>query len=200
MKKASKPIKEIGQVQDLQEYLKYHNVRDFALFVLAISTGFRMQDLVDLKVRDIQKALKDKEISIVEKKRERNSVARGYKAKPKARVSSLQKNTIKVLRNYIENMQSYDYAFPSQKGGYISVDSYGKILKKAGLYFRLDNIGAHTPRKIYAYNLYINSGKNIELVRLALGHSSTLITERYLGIDRDAIAEYSKVLNDLISC
>ena len=44
----------------------------------------------------------------------------------------------------------------------------------------------------------MESDKNIEIVRQALGHSTTLITERYLGLDRDAIEEYSKGLNDLV--
>lgn len=198
MKKASKPIKDKRTIQDMQEYLKYHNERDYILFIIGITTGYRSQDLVDLKIRDIQKVLREKEFCILEKKRLKNHITKGLKGNPKPRVVPLQPYLIRVLREYIKDKPGYDYAFPSQKGNYITVDSYGKILKKAGKYFGLENIAAHTPRKIYAYKLYIDSGKNIELVRQALGHSTTLITERYLGLDKEAIVECSKGLNDLI--
>lgn len=198
IKKASKPIKDKRTIQDMQEYLKFHNERDYILFIIGITTGYRSQDLVDLKIRDIEKALRDKEFCILEKKREKNHRTRSLKSNPKPRVTVLQPYVAKILKEYIRGKPGYDYAFPSQKGGHITVDSYGKILRAAGKYFKLDNIAAHTPRKIYAYKLYMDSDKNIELVRQALGHSTTLITERYLGLDRDAIEEYSKGLNDLV--
>lgn len=198
MKKASRPIKDKRVIQDMQEYLKYYSERNYVLFIIGITTGYRSQDLVDLKIRDIQKALREKEFCIIEKKREKNHRTKGLKGNPKPRIVSVQPYVSKILKEYIRGKPGYDYAFPSQKGGHIKVDSYGKILREAGKYFKLYNIAAHTPRKIYAYKLYIDSGKNIELVRQALGHSTTLITERYLGLDRDAIDEYSKGLNDLI--
>ncbi|WP_297634745.1 tyrosine-type recombinase/integrase [uncultured Clostridium sp.] len=198
MSKASKPIKDKRKIQDMQEYLKVHNERNYILFIIGITTGYRSQDLVDLKIRDIQKAIKEKEFCIMEKKREKNYKSRGWKKKPKPRIVVMQPYVRRLLIEYIKGKQGYDYAFQSQKGGHITVDSYGKILRGAGKYFKLDHIAAHTPRKIYAYKLYIDSGKNIELVRQALGHSTTLITERYLGLDRDAIEEYSKGLNDLV--
>lgn len=198
MKKASKPIKDIKTIQRMQEYLKFHNERDYVLFVIGITTGYRSQDLVDLTIKDLQKALREMEFVILEKKRERNYITRGAKVKPKPRVAKVFPHVAKIIREYIKDKAPYDYAFQSQKGGHITVDSYGKILREAGKYFKLDNIAAHTPRKIYAYRLYIESDKNIEIVRQALGHSTTLITERYLGLDRDAIEEYSKGLNDLV--
>lgn len=182
----------------MQEYLKYHNERDYVLFVIGITTGYRSQDLVDLTIRDLQKALREMEFVILEKKRERNYIARGSKVKPKPRVAKLFPHVAKIIREYIKGKAAYDYAFPSQKGGHITVDSYGKILREAGRYFRLDNIAAHTPRKIYAYRLYVESDKNIEIVRQALGHATTLITERYLGLDRDVINEFSKGLDNLV--
>lgn len=198
MKKASKPIKDKKTIQDMQEYLKYHNERNYVLFIIGITTGYRSQDLVDLKIRDLQKALTEKEFCILEKKREKNHKTRRLKGNPKPRSAVVLPYVQKVIKEYIRGKPGYDYAFQSQKGGHITVDSYGKILREAGKYFGLNNIAAHTPRKIYAYRLYMESNKNIELVRQALGHSTTLITEKYLGLDRDAIEEYSKGLNDLI--
>ena len=76
MKKASKPIKDIKTIQRMQEYLKFHNERDYVLFVIGITTGYRSQDLVDLTIKDLQKALREMEFVILEKKRERNKEKR----------------------------------------------------------------------------------------------------------------------------
>ena len=48
-KRPSKPIKDKRTIQDMQEYLKFHNERDYVLFIIGITTGYRSQDLVDLK-------------------------------------------------------------------------------------------------------------------------------------------------------
>lgn len=198
MGKASKPIKDNKTIKDMQGYLEYNNERDYVLFILGITTGYRSQDLVDLRVRDIQKAIKDKEFCILEKKRVKNHTTKKLKGKPEPRKAVIRPKVSKILKNYIENKPGYDYVFKSQKGGHLTVDSYARILREAGKYFKIDNIAAHTPRKIYAYRLYLDSGKNIELVRKSLGHSTTLITERYLGIDRDMIDEYSRGLDDML--
>ncbi len=194
----SKTIKNKKVIQDIKEYLKYYSEIDYILFTIGITTGYRSEDLVDLKIRDIQKALREKEFCIIEKKREKNHRTKGLKGNPKPRIVSVQPYVSKIIKEYIRGKASCDYAFPSQEGGHVTVDSYVEILRKVCKYFNLDNIGAHTPRKIYAYKLYIDSGKNIELVRQDLGHSTTLITECYLGLDRDAIDEYSKKLNDFL--
>jgi hypothetical protein len=53
-------------------------------------------------------------------------------------------------------------------------------------------------RKTYAYKIYMESDKNIDLVKDMLGQSSREITERYLGLDRELYDSYSAKLNDLI--
>lgn len=196
MKKASKPIKDIKTIQRMQDYLKYNNERDYVLFVIGITTGYRSQDLVDLTVKDLRTASRYGEFKILEKKREKYYIAKDLRTIPEKRSATLRPYVIKIINYYIKNKNEYEYAFPSQKGGHITVDHYGKVLREAGKYFKLNNIAAHTPRKTYAYRLYMESGKNIELVRKSLGHSTTLITERYLGIDRDTIDGFGKGFDD----
>lgn len=198
MQKAAKPIKDKSLILDIQEYLKYKNERDYVLFVIGITTGYRSQDLVSLRIRDIQKAIKEREFSIIEKKKDRNARARGYKKKIAPRIVPVQKALYPILRNYIREKKSYEYAFKSRKGNkYISVDSYGRILREAGQYFGLNHISAHTPRKIYACNIYEETG-DLEKVKMALGHTSSITTAKYLGIDRNILDEISRGLNGLV--
>lgn len=206
MGKASRAIRDPENLSEIQEYLKCHNERDYIIFIIGLRTGYRMQDIVDLKIKDIKKALVECRFVIEEKKRFRNYEARknnktkGYSGEAEPRIVNFKRRELfyKVLEKYIAGKPSYDYAFKSKKGEYIKVDSYARILKKAGEYFKIYNLGAHTPRKTFAYNLYNNTGKNLTLVQLALGHSSPKTTIRYIGVEEDIIDECSEELDDLI--
>lgn len=46
----------------------------------------------------------------------------------------------------------------------------------------LQGVGTHSFRKAYATNIYVNNHYNIELVRVLLQHSSTVVSQRYIGI------------------
>ncbi len=203
---ATKAIKDNKFLSDIQEYLKVKNPRDYIIFIIGLRTGYRAQDIVDLKIKDIKKALSDGRFLIKEKKKFRNYETRkfnktpGYSKEPKPRVVEFSKRDVfyKILSKYVEGKPNYDYAFKSQKGNHIKVDSFARNLKVAGEYFGIYNLGAHTPRKTYGYNLYINSDKDIVLVKNALGHSSIAITERYIGIEEEFIKECSEGLENLI--
>jgi integrase len=60
-----------------------------------------------------------------------------------------------------------------------AIQKHLKLLCEA---LNLDNIGTHSFRKYFATSIYTDNGYNIELVRQLLQHSSTSITQRYLGI------------------
>ena len=64
-------IKETSKVLDIQDYLltKSNAQRNYVLFTLGITTGYRAGDLVKLKVRDVKEALKNGEFLIYESKK-----------------------------------------------------------------------------------------------------------------------------------
>ena len=66
-----------------------------------------------------------------------------------------------------------------------------KHLKVTCDFLGLEGIGSHSFRKAYATNIYVNNHYNIELVRVLLQHSSSVVTQRYIGIG-------SKELEDAI--
>ena len=95
----------------------------------------------------------------------------------------------KVL--YIDNVTTYDYIKnyaevngikPNAKLFDISERAVQKHLKAVAEYLGLESISTHSFRKYFATQIYINNDYNIELVRELLQHSSTTITQRYIGI------------------
>ena len=94
-------------------------------------------------------------------------------------------------RNFTVPVEIYnfirDYAYennisPKAKLFPITERAILKHLKVTCDYLGLEGIGTHSFRKAYATNIYVNNHYNIELVRVLLQHSSTTITQRYIGI------------------
>lgn len=49
------PIRDKETVQDIAQYLKFKNVRNYIMFVLGICSGLRISDVLQLKVKDTYK-------------------------------------------------------------------------------------------------------------------------------------------------
>jgi len=190
------PIKEIEQVYDIQDYLKVKSYRNYILFILGISTGYRAGDLVKLKVRDVKDALDIGYFKIMEGKKINSNNIREKNRKPREVI--IIDNLEKKLQDYIKDMEDYEYMFPSRKGGHIKVKRVSEILKEAGDIFKMKRISAHSMRKTYAYRIYETNGHDVLAIKEMLGHSSIEETKAYLGLDREVYDNYSKTLNDLI--
>ncbi|WP_330639733.1 hypothetical protein [Clostridioides difficile] len=68
---------------DIQEYLRYKSYRNYVIFMLGITTGYRVGDLVKLKVRDVREALKRQEFTIMEGKKANSKNIREKNRKPR---------------------------------------------------------------------------------------------------------------------
>ncbi|MHB9947004.1 integrase [Clostridium botulinum] len=198
IKRPAKPITSTTKVLDIQDYLRYKNERDYVLFILGITTGYRAGDLVKLKVRDIKEALKRNEFTIYEGKKMNFKNIKDRNKKPRS-VEVLPK-LAKILKDWIKNKKDYEYVFQSRKGinQHIGVQAISNILKDAGEYFGLHDITAHSMRKTYAYKIYMESDKNIVAVKELLGHRSIEETKKYIGLDKEKYHQYSKSLEEYI--
>lgn len=197
-KRPAKPITSVERVWDIQDYLKSKNERDYVLFLVGVTTGYRAGDLVKLQVRDIREAIDRKEFIIYESKKMNSKNIREKNRKPR-RVELLP-GVEKILDEYIKGKPEFDYVFKSRKGlnNHIGVKAVSNILHEAGLYFGMDQISAHSMRKTYAYKIYNDNDKDVLVVKELLGHSSIEETKLYLGLDREMYHQYSKPLNDFV--
>ena len=199
MKRPARPLRRTSDVLDIQDWLRANKTyRDYVLFVLGVTTGYRTGDLVALKVRDVKEALRRKEFTVKEGKKFNNPNVR--RENRKARTVEIPKRLDMILRAYIADMKDYEYMFQSRKGKNkaIGVQQVSNILKEAGEYFGLYDITAHSMRKTYAYKLYVESGRDALLVKELLGHSSIEETKRYIGVEREDLNKFNYKLNDFI--
>lgn len=201
-KQPSKPIKKTQDVLDIQDYLKaaanrtVEGRRNYILFLIGITTGYRAGDLVGLKVRDAREAIRHGYFLIQEGKKYNSRNIRQKNRKP--RQAEILPKVARELKLYIKDKRDYEFLFPSRKGGAIGVQAISNILKDAAAYFGIKGITAHSMRKTYAYKIYMDSGKDVVAVKELLGHASIEETKLYLGLDREKYHEITKHLNDFV--
>ncbi|MEB9031830.1 tyrosine-type recombinase/integrase, partial [Bacillus cereus] len=150
------PIRDSEQIQQIKEYLKEKNARNYILFVMGINTGLRISDILKLKVGD----LKGSHISMREMKTGKQK---------RIQITAALK---RELRWFNENREDDEYLLKSRQGKNrpIGRSMAYKILSGAAAEFGLDEIGTHTLRKTYGYHMYMQT-KNIALLMEIFNHS-----------------------------
>ena len=163
-----------------------NNIRELALFNLAIDSKLRACDLVSLKVSDIkhgnqilnrttiiqQKTQKPVQFEITEQTR--------YSLNELIREKQLSEN---------------DYLFKSRlkQSKHLSTRHYSTIVKKWVVSIGLNPMeyATHSMRRTKAALIYKKT-KNLRAVQLLLGHSKLESTVRYLGVELDDALEVSE--------
>ncbi|MBJ7574754.1 tyrosine-type recombinase/integrase [Luteimonas sp. MC1828] len=166
------------------------DIRQLALFNLAIDSKLRACDLVGLHVRDIAHGT---QIS------PRACVVQRKTLRPVQFEITLQ--TREALTAWIDNrcLQPDDYLFPSRQHDrpHLSTRQYARIVKGWVRCIGLDelNYGTHSMRRTKVSLIYQRT-KNLRAVQLLLGHTKIESTVRYLGVDVDdalVMAEQTEV-------
>lgn len=171
------PITNKEIVKDMIEYLNNWNEMYGLLFTFGVYTGYRISDILPIKIRDLSKCLNDNYVSIVEKKTGN---------KREVRLNNILR---KAIKDYIKDKDSFEYAFKSNKktkgvNKPITREHAGRIIKKAAKAFGLKHINTHSMRKTFAFFIYELSDKDMNAAREALGHEDISYTKLYLGLDR----------------
>ncbi|MGY9036429.1 MAG: tyrosine-type recombinase/integrase [Rhodobacterales bacterium] len=153
------------------------NLRDLALFNVAIDSKLRGCDLVSLKVTDI---VRDARI------RERVSVVQSKTNKPVP--FDLAKNTRESVTNWIKSpeMIGCQFLFPSRfhDRPHSSTRQYGRLVRDWVVSIGLgpSGYGTHSMRRTKVAEIYRETG-NLRAVQLLLGHTKVDSTVRYLGVE-----------------
>lgn len=180
-------IRSVSDIKKVKEYLLSKNVRDYVIFVLGINTGLRASDLLNLKWADVMNADGKvvEQVTVVEVKT------------GKTRLLTLNQSAVDAISLYGKVVDRQGYLLKSRKGNDtpVQVRSLNKIIKSALAEVGVaGNYGTHTLRKTFGYQLY-NKGVSVDVLQKVFGHSSSAITLRYIGIDKQVVADVYKDLN-----
>jgi integrase len=159
------------------------NLRDLALFNVAIDSKLRGCDLVTLKVTDI---VRDGRV------RERVSIVQSKTNKPVQ--FELAENTREPVTNWIKSpeMIGCQFLIPSRfhDRPHISTRQYGRLVRDWVVSIGLEpsGYGTHSMRRTKVAEIYRKTG-NLRAVQLLLGHTKVDSTVRYLGVElEDALS------------
>lgn len=142
------------------------NNRIAVALMLEANLGLRICDILDLRLSSIIKDGERYRLNIIEKK------------------SGLKRDFTVPLEMYVF-IQSYaleNNINPAAKLFDMSERAVTKHLKLVCDYLGYSGIGSHSFRKYFATSIYVNNHYDINLVRVLLQHSSTVTTQRYIGL------------------
>ena len=163
-----------------------HQVRDLAMFNLAIDSKLRGCDLVNLHVRDVTHGNQVLARAMVVQRKTQRPVQ-----------FELTEPTRVAVGAWIEKakLKQEQCLFPSRLSSspHVSTRQYARIVHRWVGAIGLDSTiyGTHTMRRTKATLIYKRT-KNLRAVQLLLGHSKLESTVRYLGIEVDDALEISE--------
>lgn len=162
------------------------NIRELALFNLAIDSKLRGCDLVNLKVCDVAQGNRVSSRAVVMQQKTHRPVQ-----------FEITEQTRDSLASWIcqAKLKSNDYLFPSRihDSPHLSTRQYARIVEHWVKLIGLDPsaYGTHTMRRTKATLVYRRT-KNLRAVQLLLGHTKLESTVRYLGIEVEDALEISE--------
>lgn len=167
------PIKSIQEITSMYRVLKIKSQRDYLLFKIAIHTGMKLCDLLNLTVNQI-KQLSDNPHLINEKMSECELVIK----------IKLPEDLKREVKDYIhdQHLQEEDLLFQSsrtQRG--LSRQQAYRIIHQAAEEAGVEHVGLTTLRKTFAFHAY-QAGFPVSIIQKYLGHQSTLETLKFIGL------------------
>ncbi len=184
------PIRDTKKIAQIKNTLRgQNNFRDLLLFELGINSALRISDLLSIKVKnliDTEGIVKD----FFEIKEDKTNKVNRITITPKV------KNTLEEYKRSYPKLvsQENNYIFFHSKRSPLGIQAIGrkqawimiaKWCNEAGIKGRF---GTHSLRKTWGYQARLKAIP-LEIIQHKLNHSSLAVTQRYLGITADEIAE-----------
>lgn len=181
----SKPERRLPKVLDAEEiesfFKEASNLRDKVIFEMLYGTGMRREELIKVKISDINF---------------RRSCIRVIGKGDKERIVPINPTALDLIIQLIKSQDS-EWLFPSHKvkGDHISNRRLNEIVKAYADKLGIDGVTPHKFRHSLASHMY-ESGADIRAIQSVLGHSSINTTNLYtqINVDRDRY-EYMKLFS-----
>ena len=165
------PIKNKDDIRAMYEVLKSHSERDYLLFSLAIHTGIKVNQLLNLTVQDLLDEDNDIISNWVNDKKDLIKVV-------------IPLHLRSSLSSYIrmEMLGKDDFVFRSIKTKkQLSRQQAYRIIHVAAEEVGLKNIGLYSLRKTFAFHAF-KSGVSVSIIQKYLGHQSLLETLKFIDV------------------
>ena len=175
----SKPIKDIETINKIKEmYIKKNKKRDLLLFLLAINTGLKLNDLLNLNVKDV------KEKEYIEIKQELNNKDKNKKQQKNE--IPVNKTIQKLIKEITNKRKPKEPLFISNFGGRLDRTLVYKTFKEIinELNLKKDEKSSYSPsswRKTFGYHYY-QKYKDLSFLQYLFSQQTINETIKYIEI------------------
>lgn len=159
------------------------NLKHKAMLYCIYSAGLRRNELLELKIADIDS--------------KRHCIMIRAAKGNKDRVTLLSHKCLLLLRDYYRAYHPQDYLFEGVTGGKYSATSLRKIFHRALLATHINKKASlHTLRHSFATHL-LEHGTDLRYIQALLGHSSSKTTEIYTHMTTKGFANLKSPLDEM---
>ncbi|WP_286818211.1 tyrosine-type recombinase/integrase [Desulfobacter sp. UBA2225] len=176
---AVEPIRRQKDIKLIKKILQ-DSPRNLCLFTLGINTNLRASDLLKIKVEQVRHLQPGEEISLKEKKTQ------------KQRRINLNRACIEAIQNLLKSIkyEDDDFLFLSNRKdkNALTVSSLSTLVKKWCKDINLKgNYASHTLRKTWGYHQRVTFGVGIPELMVCFNHTSQKQTLDYLCVQPEEI-------------
>ena len=193
----SKPIKDKQTIKQIKEiYIKKNKKRDLLLFLLAINTGLKLNDLLNLNVKDVKEKeyLEIKQINIInddnnnkEKEKENNNNNNKTTRKQKINEIPINKTIQKLIKEITNKRKPKEPLFISNFGGRLDrtlvYKTFKEIINESTLIKKEEKkyFSPSSWRKTFGYHYY-QKYKDLSYLQYLFSQQTINETIRYIQI------------------
>jgi integrase/recombinase XerD len=164
-----------------------HSYRNYLIVILSHLCGLRAKELASLKVSDVWVGGK-----VVETLRLIGAYTKGGKHRDiplinRKVVDAIQKHITYQMEMRGHFVEPSSALFRSQKGRFFSPNTMAQLIKRIYADAGCGDASSHSGRRKFATTL-IESGADINCVKLLMGHSSIQTTARYFSTNPNRLA------------
>ena len=170
---------EIEKLLNSIDTSELEGIRDKLIIELLYSTGIRVSELVNIKIKDIK--IKENQINILGKGNKERIVLFGEKAKESIKIY------LNAYKEFFKGNILNEYLLINKKGKQLSTNKIELIVKdvlrKSALKL---NISPHTLRHTFATHM-LDSGADLKSVQELLGHENLKTTAIYTHVSNERL-------------
>ncbi|QED23860.1 site-specific tyrosine recombinase/integron integrase [Candidatus Deianiraea vastatrix] len=169
---------EVAKMIEVAKEDEKNGKKHAAIIALLFASGMRVSELCVLKISQLE--IDKSQIRVIGKGN-------------KERIVPVSNNAISILNEYLEDLQSSIFLFPSVRSNHISRIHVGNILKNIAKMANIDakKVHPHALRHSIALKL-VNSGMDLRLVQEFLGHKDISTTAIYTHVNSKEIVDLVK--------